>query len=798
MRVSAGMAAARAACIYRSAAVYLRRSLHSSLKKLGKVVKMRYRVITLVLGLSLAAISVSGCSGKLNSGRPETEARVQTEPQSIEVLDMEVVSETEKTAQAALAKDGSAPADEQETAPDETAAREQPEENLPVGRIWQGITALHEEKENAGEQTNPPETEEKTAIPGSDEEEVLILEEDITGQAEEPAEAGSETAEEPGSGISESAGEIKTAEAQNGFSENPDEPETAEDAIIEVINEDGTVTGFEEESESEPEFESKSESGTMEESGEEPESEDESESESESETEIMEESGEEPGSEDESESESESETEIMEEFGEEPESEDESESESESETEIMEESGEEPESENESESESESETETMEESGEEPESGSESEPESEEKSEAVEESEEEPESEDESESETETIEGSGEEPESGDESDEEEPESGNESESESEPESEDESESEEESESESESESEEEPESESESQEPGFQLGTSIDRVNVRSDASTESESKALLRPGSKIIILENREDGWSMVKYESDQGIDAGYVKTEYLLSADHLRIAAANVNVRSGPDSDSEDNKIGKFEGGEEIPVLDEENGWSQIAFERDGAVETAYVKSEFLAEYNYLDSDSAIISEYKNMLEGEGLDAEELIKESVGETEAHQETEASVTDNGLPAWPKDPVAAQFALARWLVPDLRTVGVIYTRGNQETRDLVKVYKDTAQDYDMELVEAAVTELEDIDFAAAELVGNVYGILLIDDETVNSAVNVVTAYADEVGIPVIGFNEEQVKNGCAAAVDNGTVYFSRGELDKLGISLDVEPSAVE
>ena len=183
---------------------------------------------------------------------------------------------------------------------------------------------------------------------------------------------------------------------------------------------------------------------------------------------------------------------------------------------------------------------------------------------------------------------------------------------------------------------------------------------------------------------------------------------------------------------------------------------------------------------------------------MLAGEGQNVEELMAGLAAEAEVSAaetsaaETEAAVAENGLPLWPKDPVEAQFKLAKWLVPDLATVGIIYTRGNQETRELVGVYKDTAEEYNMELVEATVTSLEDIDFAAAELVGEVYGILIIDDEIVNSVVNVVTAYADEVGIPVIGSSEEQVKNGCAAAVDNGTVYFSQGELDKLGISLDL------
>ncbi len=459
----------------------------------------------------------------------------------------------------------------------------------------------------------------------------------------------------------------------------------------------------------------------------------------------------------------------------------ESETESLDEAESMTESETEPESEIESPDETGSMTEAVSEPESEDESEGGTEPTDE--TEGMTESVSEPESEDESESETEPADETGSVTESA-----EEPESEMESESETEPTDEPESITEPEDETESET------ESESEEEGPDFELGTAINRVNVRTEASTDTESKALLRPGSKVIILEDGEDGWSMIKFEAESGIDTGYVRTEYLVPAARLRVASENVNVRSEPNADSAENKLGTFEGGEEVPVLGETGEWSEIPYEKDGAVEKAYVKTEFLSAYDYLDSDSAIIAEYKNMLEGEGADPEEVMAEA----SAQEENPVSDSENELPKWPKDPVEAQFALAKWLVPDMGTVGIIYTKGNKETRELAGVYGETAQNYGMELVEETVTSLEDIDLAAAELVGEVYGILLIDDEIVNSAVNIVTAYADEVGIPVIGLNEEQVKNGAAAAIDNGTFYFSRGELEKLGIYLDVEANTAE
>ena len=41
---------------------------------------------------------------------------------------------------------------------------------------------------------------------------------------------------------------------------------------------------------------------------------------------------------------------------------------------------------------------------------------------------------------------------------------------------------------------------------------------------------------------------------------------------------------------------------------------------------------------------------------------------------------------------------------------------------------------------------------------------------------------------SDEVGIPVIGANEEHVKQGCVAAYKDGTLYWNASEAEKLDV----------
>ena len=55
-------------------------------------------------------------------------------------------------------------------------------------------------------------------------------------------------------------------------------------------------------------------------------------------------------------------------------------------------------------------------------------------------------------------------------------------------------------------------------------------RVNVRMEPSTDSDIAALLTLGMKVIKTDS--DGeWSKIRFESSNGLEDGYVKTELSL---------------------------------------------------------------------------------------------------------------------------------------------------------------------------------------------------------------------------------------------------------------------------
>lgn len=452
-------------------------------------------------------------------------------------------------------------------------------------------------------------------------------------------------------------------------------------------------------------------------------------------------------------------------------------------------------------------------------------------------------------------------------------------------------------------------------------LAVAADRVNVRAEASVDSEALALLTPGLKVISLwENGE--WTCIKFESEEGISQGYIKSEFLKPADQLYQAKEKVNLRAKPDSGSE--KLGSLEAEDQVVVLEKQGDWFLTAsLSEEAKVITAYVKAEFL-EKAELDPSENIIKEYQKLLgettdsdtgieketeatetgdaetesesenkaseteiqteakpaetelqtetpdtkketedvktepitspdttvqteneetssetsdteqvtEKETADEEETQADSKTESVTEEETQTdseteSVTEEDTSAeenteansetiseteentadetesedtspigqdgtrWSLQLLEAQISLAQELLPELTSVGVICSEENTEVKTIITDTAEYASSLGISILEMTLIDETDIDLVAAELVGKTDAILLADDVMVNGLTQTITAYADEVGIPVIGFEKEQIPQGCTAAISGKETYFSRSELEKLGITFE-------
>ena len=126
------------------------------------------------------------------------------------------------------------------------------------------------------------------------------------------------------------------------------------------------------------------------------------------------------------------------------------------------------------------------------------------------------------------------------------------------------------------------------------------------------------------------------------------------------------------------------------------------------------------------------------------------------------------------------KLPVEAQLKLIREMMPDAKTIGILYTTSEANSVSTLEDYKAAAPDYGFEIVEKGITNAAEIPQAADLLVTKVDCISNMTDNTVVDNLPVVLEKATAAGIPVFGSEEEQVGNGCVASA--GIDYIELGK----------------
>ena len=350
-------------------------------------------------------------------------------------------------------------------------------------------------------------------------------------------------------------------------------------------------------------------------------------------------------------------------------------------------------------------------------------------------------------------------------------------------------------------------------------LRTVNDVIIVRKEASVDSGRIAVLYPGEAVLqVSENGK--WSEIRFAAADGLEDGYVKTEYLADAKKRYLAKEKVNVRKESDPDSE--KLGAYL--EKDPVLVEEqlsNGWSKVRYleQEKAEVVDGYVRSEYLEKAedsgnDLLTAEAAAIAreteaqttnetEAETMPETESeaeteTDGEEpetmavteseteaateavteIVTESASEeetqteimsesettTEAESETETeAITEARTDAETRSTVQAtpqaQFDALKEAAPEAVCVGILYAKDNKTAKTELAEYETLASSLGYELQTVCVEETQDIDFAASDLVGEADAILCIPDSMIEELLDTVYAYAQEAEIPVIDVN---------------------------------------
>lgn len=126
------------------------------------------------------------------------------------------------------------------------------------------------------------------------------------------------------------------------------------------------------------------------------------------------------------------------------------------------------------------------------------------------------------------------------------------------------------------------------------------------------------------------------------------------------------------------------------------------------------------------------------------------------------------------------KLPIEAQLAMIREVLPDAKTIGILYTTSEANSVSSIAEYEKLAGQYGFKIKKSGVTNTSEIQLAAADLLDAADCLTNLTDNTVVSALPTVLGMAEEKHIPVFGSEIEQVRKGCLAA--EGIEYVELGK----------------
>ena len=114
--------------------------------------------------------------------------------------------------------------------------------------------------------------------------------------------------------------------------------------------------------------------------------------------------------------------------------------------------------------------------------------------------------------------------------------------------------------------------------------------------------------------------------------------------------------------------------------------------------------------------------------------------------------------------------PVQPHLDLIKQLVPNVKTIGLLYNAGEANSVSLVEKEKAAAEAMGLKVVEATVASSSEVLAAAQSLVGRCDAISVLTDNTVVSAFESVVKVCQDNKIPLVAGDIDSVKRGAVAA----------------------------
>ena len=124
--------------------------------------------------------------------------------------------------------------------------------------------------------------------------------------------------------------------------------------------------------------------------------------------------------------------------------------------------------------------------------------------------------------------------------------------------------------------------------------------------------------------------------------------------------------------------------------------------------------------------------------------------------------------------------PVEKQLKMIREMMPDAKTIGILYTTSEANSVSAIATYESLVDKYGFTLETKGISQTSEIALATDDLLTKVDCITNLTDNTVVASLPTILEKANEKGIPVFGSEIEQVKIGCLAA--EGIDYIQLGK----------------
>jgi putative ABC transport system substrate-binding protein len=120
--------------------------------------------------------------------------------------------------------------------------------------------------------------------------------------------------------------------------------------------------------------------------------------------------------------------------------------------------------------------------------------------------------------------------------------------------------------------------------------------------------------------------------------------------------------------------------------------------------------------------------------------------------------------------------PIESQFDLFKTLLPEVKTIGMVYNTAEANSVFLMERAKKKAEELGYKMEVAVITSTNEVGLALDQLLPKVDMLYSVQDNMVASAFPVVVQKANEAGVPIIGTVQAFVDQG-AVAMDNASDY---------------------